>query len=212
MKLQKVQKLKLKPAPPSFLERLKGALPKVVNLDDYRGRRGRRGSRGAQGEAGKQGIPGTVAFRGDQGDQGAQGERGLRGYKGGQGRAGEVGKQGPQGEKGDTGSAPAHEWQGNALRFKKPSGVWGKLVNLQGPAGGRGASGRGAKEQFSAIELNGTSLDFLKQGALGPDISVELSGLAVGGVWGSITGDIVNQTDLNAELSQTRTMRYFLGE
>lgn len=222
MKFEPLPKLKLKPRAPTFLERLKDALPKVTNLDDYRGRRGRRGARGVkgeQGDLGKTGVPGAQGERGaagvpgPKGAPGTIGERGKRGYKGIHGRVGEVGPQGAPGPKGDTGPAPMHQWQGNALRFKKPNGDWGKLVNLQGPAGGRGrAGGSAAKEQFASIALDGNNLEFKKLGALGPDISIDLSALSVGGVWGDITGDIVNQTDLSAELSQARTMRYFLGE
>ena len=152
MKLEPLQKLKLKPLAPTFLERLKDALPKVVNLDEYRGRRGRRGARGVKGEQGglgsvgdrgERGARGIPGNDGDIGSEGEPGERGKRGYKGIQGRTGDVGPPGPVGPKGDTGPAPAHQWQGNALRFKKPSGDWGKLVNLQGPAGGRGRAGKG---------------------------------------------------------------------
>ena len=222
MKLEPLPKLKLKPRASTFLEKLKDALPKVTNLNDYRGRRGRRGTRGVkgeQGDLGKTGEPGAQGERGAVGVPGPKsapgliGERGLRGYKGIQGRAGNLGPIGPPGPKGDTGPAPEHQWQGNALRFQKPNGDWGKLVNLQGPAGGRGrSSGSAAKEQFASIALDGNNLEFKKLGALGPDIIVDLSALSVGGVWGDITGDISNQTDLSAELSQARTMRYFLGE
>ncbi len=168
-------------------------LKKLLDTEGYRGRRGRRGGRGLLGERGEIGPGGQLGERGEigatgpagalgsAGAPGAPGDRGKRGYKGVHGRAGEVGLVGPPGPKGDTGPAPEHQWQGNALRFRKPNGDWGTLTNLQGPggrAGGRGGSA--AKEQFLDIALNGNVLEFRKEGALGPDKSVDLSAIATG--------------------------------
>jgi len=190
MKFEPLKKLPpLTPVKRSFVERLKEALPNVIRIDEFKGRRGRRGGRGlrgdkgdagVQGVEGRHGVQGPQGVPGDTGDDGTQGERGKRGYKGIQGRAGEVGPVGPQGKKGDTGPAPAHRWQGMALSFKKPNGDWGKAVSLQGPAGGRGTSGKGASQSYAAMVLNGNTLELQKQGALGADLSVDLSALATG--------------------------------
>ena len=51
------------------------------------------------------------------------------------------GPQGLQGPQGETGPAPSHEWQGTSLRFAKPDGTWGDLVDLQGPQGDQGIQG-----------------------------------------------------------------------
>lgn len=48
---------------------------------------------------------------------------------------GEKGDRGPQGE---AGPAPDHEWQGTKLRFRKPSGKWGKFTDLKGEPGKEG--------------------------------------------------------------------------
>ena len=192
MEFEPLEKLPpLQPVKRSLVSRVKEALAEVVNLEDFRGRRGRRGARGLQGESitgdtgptgesitGERGPRGRTGPQGDT-IEGPPGERGLRGYKGTQGRAGE-GSVGPTGPKGDTGPPPAHQWQGSALRFKKPNGDWGKAVNLQGPAGSRGGSGGGVKEQFGAIQLTGNNLEFLKQGAMGTDFVVDLSPIATG--------------------------------
>ncbi len=53
---------------------------------------------------------------------------------------GEQGQRGPRGPKGDK---PDHEWVGTALRFEKPDGEWGDLVDLRGPKGARGDRGAG---------------------------------------------------------------------
>lgn len=46
-----------------------------------------------------------------------------------------------KGEKGDKGDAPAHEWNGSKLRFKKPDGTWGSYTELKGQNGERGPPG-----------------------------------------------------------------------
>jgi hypothetical protein len=38
---------------------------------------------------------------------------------------------------------PDHEWIGTMLRFQKPDGDWGELVNLKGKDGARGPRGPG---------------------------------------------------------------------
>ena len=192
MKVEPLKKIAFKEREPTFLEKLKRSLPELIRLDDFKGRRGRRGLRGEKGETGKsvKGEPGE-SVTGDPGKRGKRGEpgksvtgdlgkRGLRGYKGIQGRASDVpGPKGPPGLKGDTGPAPAHQWQGGSLRFKKPNGDWGKLVSLLGPAGGRGA-GASAKQTWDSITLSVQNLIFSKPkaGPLGPTINVDLSSLA----------------------------------
>lgn len=48
------------------------------------------------------------------------------------------GKDGDPGPKGDK---PDHEWQGTQLRFERPDGSWGELVDLRGPKGAKGSRG-----------------------------------------------------------------------
>lgn len=50
----------------------------------------------------------------------------------------------PVAEKGPKGDKPAHEWVGTGLRFEKPDGEWGELVDLRGPRGARSSAGGGA--------------------------------------------------------------------
>jgi hypothetical protein len=92
------------------------------------------------GPAGRDGKDGR---NGDDGLPGARGARGARGAQGPQGEVGPRGAKGEKGEKGDTGPMPAHEWQGTKLRFEKPEGGWGDLVELRGPKGARGDRGPG---------------------------------------------------------------------
>lgn len=51
--------------------------------------------------------------------------------------------KGDKGDKGPKGDTPDHEWQGTKLRFEKPGGEWGELVDLRGEKGGRGSRGAG---------------------------------------------------------------------
>lgn len=132
---------------------------------------GPRGEQGARGEKGDQGEPGEQGPQGERGEQGLQGEPGPRGDPGAPGRDGEAGQTGPagprgaqglagadgkpgnHGERGDAGAPgpagkagekgdkPDHEWIGTGLRFEKPDGSWGELVDLRGTKGARGDRG-----------------------------------------------------------------------
>lgn len=55
------------------------------------------------------------------------------GKPGAPGEPGEPGRPGKD-AKGEVGPVPRHEWQGTKIRFEKPNNVWGKWVDLQGPA------------------------------------------------------------------------------
>lgn len=103
-----------------------------------RGEPGKSGPEGTRGEIGPQGPAGDVGPSGPKGDVGPQGPRGPAGERGPRGLKGETG---PQGLEGPAGPAPEHEWQGTALRFRKPDGYWGEAVDLKGPPGERGYSG-----------------------------------------------------------------------
>ncbi len=238
--MKAIEKLKLRELPDDVRRIVKEVIAEVIQLDDFRGRAGKDGKsinaefglgdldttlflrhadggiserelRGARGRRGRAGREGPIGLTGDDGEpaldgrQGAQGPRGL---------PGQDGQPGTKGDKGETGDTPAHEWDGTKLRFRSPSGAWGRKVNLKGDTGGRGGSSRGGgvKEQFESIALNGNNLEFKKGGALGPDIVVDLSALSVGGVWGTITGTLASQTDLQTELDHARSSRYFMGE
>jgi len=105
------------------------------------GKRGEPGHIGVQGQPGRQGlsgVPGVQGRHGQPGQQGKPGKPGAMGNTGKTGIVGDIGPQGPMGPQGQTGLAPAHEWIGTKLRFKTPSGDWGKLVELRGFAGDSG--------------------------------------------------------------------------
>lgn len=73
---------------------------------------------------------------------------GPRNRTGPMGPAGKDGVNGSIGPMGNTGPSPDYEWRGTEIRFKKPSGTWGKWVDLKGKdgrAGGPGAPGAGSE-------------------------------------------------------------------
>lgn len=107
------------------------------------GKDGRDGRDGIDGQDGRHGIDGATGVDGKDGRNGVDGARGARGETGPQGAPGQRGAKGEKGDKGDTGPMPAHEWQGTKLRFEKPEGGWGELVELRGPKGARGDRGPG---------------------------------------------------------------------
>jgi len=90
--------------------------------------------------------PGPAGATGKDGARGKDGSRGIKGAdgkKGDRGEKGAPGKDGEQGPAGETGPKPKHEWRGTKLRFEKPDGTWGKLVDLKGEAGKNGIGGGG---------------------------------------------------------------------
>lgn len=88
------------------------------------------------GPAGRDGADGKDGARGETGARGADGARGERGPAGPRGPAG---RDGVDGKDGERGPAPDHQWRGTKLRFQKPDGTWGKLVDLKGEPGKQGS-------------------------------------------------------------------------
>jgi hypothetical protein len=137
---------------------------------------GKTGTPGTQGPQGFRGLQGDTGPRGEKGIQGVDGTNGTNGKDGARGTNGVDGVDGAQGEKGDTGPAPAHEWQGTKLRFKRPDGKWGKLTDLKGPkgdgggvvvvrGGGSGTSGGGMGELIpGAPEVEPTGIAVVQGG------------------------------------------------
>jgi len=202
---KELEKLDVKEVPRWVATYVRNTLKELLDREGYRGRRGRRGTRGGEGEgggtgppgkdgaSGTRGLTGDTGPHGDDGDGGIQGKRGIQGVAGLTGRSGHLGHAGTKGDKGDKGDqgqvgpVPRHKWEGTRLSFEQPNGKFGQSINLQGQGGGRGASGRSggasANPGFSSITLVGTDLVFARDtaGPLGPDITVDLSGLNTGG-------------------------------
>ena len=88
------------------------------------------GPQGPKGDKGDPGPPGPKGERGAPGTDGADGADGADGKDGADGIDGADGKDGAKGDTGDTGPVPEHEWRGTELRFREPTGRWGKRVDL----------------------------------------------------------------------------------
>lgn len=124
--------------------------------------------------------------KGPQGPQGIQGPQGEKGEQGEQGPAGEDGAQGPQGPKGDTGA------QGP----KGDTGPQGE-TGPQGPQGEQGIQGPAGQDGLTTeIEVNGQTYTQVSGKITLPNYPTVLPT-----TWGDITGDLEDQTDLQAALN-----------
>ncbi len=176
--MKPLKKIKLRRLPEDVRKIVREALADIITLDDYRGKDGADGTsinaefgigdikntlflRHADGgvtERDLTGARGRRGRRGVEGEPGADGEsiNGEQGLDGRQGDAGPIGPQGPpgiKGAKGDKGDPPAHEFDGTTLRFRLPSGAWGRKVNLKGDTGGRGQTARAAGDAGSMANV-----------------------------------------------------------
>lgn len=64
-------------------------------------------------------------------------------------------------EKGEKGDKPDHEWIGTGLRFEKPDGSWGPLVDLRGPKGGSSSGGGSGIGVLTPLPQPVLNTDFL---------------------------------------------------
>lgn len=195
------------------------------NVEDLQGAQGPIGPQGPEGRQGPPGIPGrgNVGPVGPQGPRGAQGPIGPQGpegrpglnavgYTGGQGTRGENGKDGTEitGEEiikkivetGGTGLIPASMIKDLPMMTRE-------LPQLA-IFGGRGPRGGGARlEVFSGGVSLGQDIRkilFTGAGVSGTRssdgvITLSISGGGGGGAWGSITGTLSDQTDLQSALN-----------
>ena len=133
-------------------------------------------------ELNAQGPQGLTGPKGDKGDTGEQGPQGIQGE---QGPKGDTGAQGPQGEQGEQG-------------VQGPTGP-------QGPQGVQGPTGNGVvnTEKVSTSGLVDTYHINYTNGNYGT--FTVTNGQNGGGNWGSITGNLSDQTDLNDELIDLQT-------
>lgn len=105
---------------------------------------------------------------------------------------------------GKDGQSPKHRWKGTKLQFQNPDGTWGDAVDLKGLDGLNGLNGGGggiheikhATDVAISSPTNGQALTY------NSTTKKWENGAAVGGggTWGSITGTLSNQTDLQSAL------------
>lgn len=181
----------------------------------------------ATGSQGPQGIPGPQGPQGEKGDtgaQGPQGEPGLNGADGAPGAQGEQGIQGEKGDKGDTGMAftiaKVYSSVAQLQADTNPTGIISgqfaiintgnvedaddaKLYLFDGTnyifitdlSGAQGIQGiKGDKGDTGAQGPQGEAGPQGPQGEQGP------AGADGASTWGSITGTLSDQTDLQTAL------------
>lgn len=141
------------------------------------------------GPEGKQGPKGEKGDKGGKGDPGIPGE----GRLGPSGPPGPRGVAGPRGEPGDTGSMPKHQTKNGEIRFEIDENTWGKWIKIGGKqtrvGGGIGYPQGGTTGQVLAKKSDNYA-------------DVEWVDVTGGGVvsWGTITGTLSDQTDLQTAL------------
>lgn len=197
------------------------SLPGVVrhNPENYKG---------TKGDPGLNGLPGRHGLDGKDGKDGANGKDGLQGLTG---KDGKDGLQGLPGINGRHGHGLDFQWDGSKLGVKRTHEKEFTYADLTAPLGTpkdneledrfRWAKGGGSSNKHRILsEGTGTSLvvkslpsvstlKSLKAGAnttltddgLGTLTIASTGGGGGGGTWGSITGTLSNQTDLQAALN-----------
>ena len=165
------------------------------------------GARGLRGEAGEPGPQGPQGPQGEQGPQGIQGETGPQGEQGIQGPQGEQGIQGPAGQDGFSPVANVSKSGDTAtITITDKNGTTTSTVS-DGANGQDGADGfspsasvtkTGNVATITITDKDGTTTANVYDGSGGG-----------GGTWGSITGTLSNQTDLqNALDAKQNIMQY----
>lgn len=167
-----------------------------------------RGRTGEKGEKGDKGDKGDTGAKGDKGDKGDRGETGMDGFDGIDGKDGVDGKDGRDGADGKEGK----------------QGRTGKAGKDGSPDTGKEIKAKLLTEGFSFDELTNkpdfeSYFNSLKRSVSSKTVSltelddVDYSGLTYtngkyvlgsgggGAIWGSITGTLSNQTDLQTALN-----------
>ena len=157
---------------------------------------------GPKGEQGPQGEPGRQGQRGLTGPQGPRGYTGAPGTPGQTGAQGPTGPIGPKGDKGDPGDPSSIKVNGTTYT-SDASGLitlpdypdevaWG---NIQGTLSNQ-TDLKNALDTKQDELVSGTNIKTINNQSITGSGNIEINS----GVWGNITGDISDQTDLQTAL------------
>ena len=160
---------------------------KFWQLLSEKGDTGPQGPTGADGADGATGPAGPQGDTGPAGSDGAQGATGPQGPQGDTGPAGPTGPTGPQGDTGATGPAGVDGADGDT----GPQGPMG----YTGPAG---ADGEG-------VPTGGTTGQILEKSS-DDDYDTDWTDPPTSAEWGSITGTLADQTDLQSALDDKQNI------
>lgn len=173
----------------------------IETPEETKPERGERGPKGDQGPSGKDGANGRDGLPGARGPTGPKGERGEKGERGPIGPQGTVGPTGPRGLSGDDGrevtlrSTQTHvQWQ-----YVGDPG-W---TNLFAIPRARITGGGGAHHLTDLNDIDFTTLSdgyVLSYNLANNSFEFVAQSGGGGGTWGSITGTLSDQTDLQAAL------------
>ena len=170
-----------------------------VEMTEIRGRDGKDGEKGEKGDKGERGERGEQGEKGEKGDKGDRGEDGINGYDGRDGLDGYDGKDGKDGIDGRDGVDGKDGKDGTEI---KPEEIKQKLESLEVGLDYEKLSNIpdiakiarvASSKTVSLVELD--DVDY--SGLTKTNGKYVLGG---GGTWGSITGTLSNQTDLQSEL------------
>ena len=163
----------------TIAEALKSLGDRVVGLKGDRGEKGEKGDRGERGPMGPPGPRGPQGPKGEKGDRGPVGPPGPRGPEGKPGRDGKDGKDGKDGSP-DT-----------------PEQIRDKLQSLKGEKRLDVSAIRGIEQRELALSDNLLNRAI---GIIDQRTSFLINKVNNQNKWGSITGTLSNQTDLQSAL------------
>jgi hypothetical protein len=175
----------------------------VKGLKGDRGDTGEKGDTGEQGSTGPVGPQGLQGEAGEQGPQGGKGDRGIDGLRGIQGERGEQGFKGDKGDKGDPGKDGTEIASEDII--SKISGKF-SYDNLKDLPHFSAYGGPSYLRELPDVNvtgiLNGQALKWDKPTSTWIPFTPSGGGA---GTWGSITGTLSDQTDLQTALNAKLT-------
>ena len=174
--------------------------------------KGEKGEKGDAGDAGPRGPKGDNGDKGDRGEDGYTPVKGVDYFDGKDGPQGIMGMTGPQGPKGDDGidgRDGRDGVDGNKITAeeivekinKLPKSIDWKTIKNAPEIKSNGGNGIGYLREISDVELtNLANNDTIKWDSTKNKWVNGIGGGGGGGTWGSITGTLSNQTDLQSAL------------
>jgi len=176
-----------------------------------------------KGDKGDQGVQGERGLRGLQGERGPKGDRGPRGYDGKDGKMGPIGPQGKPGKDGRNGKdgKDGRDGKDGKRGQRGPKGEKGDKGD-RGPIGPQGPPGTGGGGSVNRYRFLGGTADPNSREGFADDKYINYTSKEIfyrsditdnwtslgtlgaggggGGTWGSITGTLSDQTDLQDAL------------
>lgn len=181
----------------------------LITIKGKDGENGDKGEKGDKGDTGERGEKGEQGERGDIGKQGEKGEKGDNGDTGKDGIDGLDGKDGKNGKNGKDGSPDTPKQVKEKLL--KVGLDYNELDNTPDINKAINIAVAGVKQSSKTVSL--VELDDIDYSGLSiVDGKYVLGGGTGGATWGSITGNIVDQADLQNALNAKQDSLGFTPE